>query len=229
MQIRRVRGSLIPALSLPLLLVASTVSAQTTVTPAPNMDIHRAGGNTTSAGTNPVERPLVFEPGDVVRFTSVSGSTDCDGEGEECDLRGPDGNLGLDLVVPSVNLLSGIAYRGAFSLPLMGVFLGDSLPAVAPDPLDFRNAEDFERVDPELGQLFWVGDGKTGTLVGTLQEFGIPDGATRIALGFLDPDHGDNSGGLLATFEIVPEPAGAALGLTTLAGLYAVSRRRAAA
>ena len=229
MQIRRVRGSLVTSLSIALAFAAVEASAQTTVTPAPNMDIHRAGGNTTSAGTDPVERPLVWEPGDVVRFTSVNGSTDCDAEAEVCSLTGPDGNLGADVTAPAVGALSGIVYRGNNSLPLMGVFLGDALPAVAPASLDFRNVEDFERVDPELGQVFWIGDGRTGTVVGTTQQFGIPEGATRIALGFYDPAHGDNSGGLLATFEVVPEPAGAALALAALTGLYAVSRRRAAA
>lgn len=225
---RRVRGSLATALWFALALAATRVSAQTSVTPEPNMDIHRAGGNTTSAGNDPIERPLVWNPGDVVRFTSVNGSTDCDAVGDTCSLRGPDGNLGADVSAPTVGVLSGIEYRGADSLPLLGVFLGESLPAVAPAALDFRGVEDFERVDPALGQLFWIGDGKTGTLFGAIQEFGIPDGATRIALGFYDPAHGDNSGGLLATFEIAaPEPARAALGLVALAATYAMSRRRA--
>jgi hypothetical protein len=159
------------------------------------MDIYRAGGNAISDGTDPVEGALVFDPGDVVRFTNVIGSTDCEAAGDVCFPTGPDGNLGADRSVAAVNVLSGISYRGDFSMPLVGVFLGASLPGVAPAALDFRGVENFQRVDPVPGQVFWIGDGLTGTGFGDVQEFGIPDGATRLVLGFIDPVPGSNNGG----------------------------------
>lgn len=208
------------------ILLADRGDAQTQVTPAANMDIYRAGGNAISGGTDPVESALLFDPGDVVRFTNVAGSTDCDAAGGVCFPTGADGNLGADLSVGAVNALSGISYRGNFSMPLVGVFLGASLPGVAPVALDFRGVENFERVDPAPGQIFWIGDGLTGTGFGAVQEFGIPDGATRVVLGFIDPVPGNNNGGLVVTLQ-VPEATSAALGVTMIATLCALPRRRA--
>lgn len=208
------------------LLAAGRSEAAIQLTPEANMDIYEAGANSSGAGNAPVELALVFDPGDVVRFPSINGSTDCHAAGSNCVATGPEGNLGADVSVGTVNLLSGIQYRGNFSLPLMGVFLGTSLPAVAPVALDFRNAEDFERLDPLLGQIFWIGDGVTGAGVGDVQEFGIPSGATRLALGFIDPVHGDNNGGLSVNIEIAPEPASAALVFGAIAALVALRHRK---
>lgn len=208
------------------MLVAERSGAAIQPTPEANMDIYEAGGNGNGAGNAPVELTLLFEPGDVVRFPSINGSTDCHAAGSNCDATGPEGNLGADVTVGTVNLLSGIQYRGYFSLPLMGVFLGASLPAVAPVALDFRNAEDFERLDPLLGQVFWIGDGLTGNGVGAVQDFGIPSGATRLALGFIDAVHGDNNGGLSVQVEIAPEPAGAAIAFAAIATLITLRRRK---
>lgn len=208
------------------LLVAGRSEAAIQLTPEANMDIYEAGENGNGPGNAPVELALVFDPGDVVRFPSINGSTDCHAAGSDCVATGPEGNLGADVNVGTVNLLSGIQYRGYFSLPLMGVFLGPSLPAAAPIALDFRNAEDFERLDPLPGQIFWIGDGLTGNGVGDVQSFGIPSGATRLALGFIDPVHGDNNGGLSVNVEIAPEPASAALAFGAIAAFAAMRRHK---
>jgi hypothetical protein len=213
-------------IALVALLAAERGEAGVELTPESNMDIYEAGGNANGAGNPPTETALVFDPGDVVRFPSIIGSTDCHAAGSDCLPTGPEGNLGADVDMIQQNLLSGIQYRGAASLPLMGVFLGPALPDAAPIALDFRDAEDFDRIDPLLGQIFWIGDGLTATGSGDIQEFGIPSGATRLSLGFIDPVHGDNAGGLLMTLEIVaPEPASAAIGMSALAALAALARR----
>src|SRR5262249_39942824 len=91
-----------------------------------------------------------------------------------------------------------------------------------------------------LNQTFFIGDGLTGTGSGSVQVFHVPDGATRLYLGFADAfffqgDPGyydDNTGSLTATFMVtaisgVPEPGSfmlALLGVTIGAVFYA--RRR---
>jgi hypothetical protein len=84
-----------------------------------------------------------------------------------------------------------------------GLFLGADAPSEVPEPLDFsENAlgSSFQRLAPQLGQPFFIGDGLTGT--GTEQSFLIPAGATHLYLGFSDgwvfqgePSwYGDNTG-----------------------------------
>jgi hypothetical protein len=217
-------GSVRTIVALATLLAAGRAGAGVAV--GANMDLYRAGGNATSAGDPPLETAIVVGPGWVLRFPSVTGSTDCHALGDNCLPTGPDGNFGADVIVPTQNKLSGIDYRGNFSLPLMGVFLGASLPDAAPAPLDFRNAEAFARVDPALGQIFWIGDGLTGTGSGDVQVFGVPEGTTRLVMGFIDPVPGDNAGELSVAIEIAPEPASSGLALGAIAALYTLTRGR---
>src|SRR6202012_498516 len=68
---------------------------------------------------------------------------------------------------------------------------------------------------PEINQVFFIGDGLTGTGSGQIQNFLVPDTADRLYLGFADsfdsvPSYyADNVGSLTATFSITsaPEPA----------------------
>jgi hypothetical protein len=46
--------------------------------------------------------------------------------------------------------------------------------------------EAFATLAPAIGQVFFVGDGLTGTATGTAQQFRAPAGATRLYLGFAD-------------------------------------------
>jgi hypothetical protein len=68
---------------------------------------------------------------------------------------------------------------------------------------------------PALDQVFFIGDGLTGTGTGQEQTFNVPTGADRLYLGFADsfdsvPSfYADDVGSLTATFEITtaaPEP-----------------------
>jgi len=45
---------------------------------------------------------------------------------------------------------------------------------------------EFELLAPRLHQIFYIGDGLTGTNIGQRQEFVVPDGATRLFLGTSD-------------------------------------------
>jgi hypothetical protein len=108
---------------------------------------------------------------------------------------------------------------------LVGVFLDNTEPSGAgPITLsyDFGTPGSLNTTDasfsPELNQVFFIGDGLTGTGSGQVQNFLVPDTASRLYLGFADsfdsvPSYyADDVGSLTATFAItgsaaVPEPS----------------------
>jgi MYXO-CTERM domain-containing protein len=72
---------------------------------------------------------------------------------------------------------------------LFGVFVGDVINPTAPATLDFTAGGlgmSFEGLFPELQQVFFVGDGLSGTGIGASQEFFVPAGATHLYLGMLE-------------------------------------------
>lgn len=147
---------------------------------------------------------------------------------------GPDGNsttaYGTD--INSYEGISGILHPR--TLPLLGVFLTDAEPeGAAPARLDYYSIGDsFATFSPALGQSFFIGDGWAGGEV--LQEFMIPEGATRLYLGLADAGYftgdpgayADNEGAFSADvrFNVVPAPGAAAL--LGLGGLMGIRRRR---
>jgi len=154
---------------------------------------------------------------------------------------GPDGN-GLG----GSNLLSlgGISgYQGPQGA-LVGLFLDDAIPTgTAPTALDFTPSglgSSFTSLAPGLNQVFFIGDGLTGTGTGSLQNFKAPTRATRLFLGIADGfgfngapgAYEDNDGAYRVSVktttppESVPEPATLS-GLLLLGGLSTLSRKRA--
>lgn len=94
---------------------------------------------------------------------------------------------------------------------LVGVFLDDNVPSgTAPTRIDVTNAESSPTVSPQLRQTFFIGDGRTGTNTGDVQQFIAPSGATRLFLGFADGDnltgdpsaYGDNVGSFSITLSV---------------------------
>ena len=95
------------------------------------------------------------------------------------------------------------------ALFLAGVFLDDSVPdgvyQGGPNIIQYDLIEN----RPALNQIFYIGDGLTGTGSGELQEFFVPKGATRLFLGFPDAPYfkgphgyyGDNEGSVDVTIE----------------------------
>ena len=79
-------------------------------------------------------------------------------------------------------------YNGPINA-LIGVFLDASTPAgAAPPALDFSTPGSLAQatVSPQLRQVFFIGDGRTGTGSGTVQQFVVPAGATRLFLASSD-------------------------------------------
>ena len=142
----------------------------------------------------PIELPAAGATS--VTFPCTGGKTDC------CAGAPSTPPAGFETLtdVQSFGGISGllVADRAMF---LAGVFIGDAPPAEpAPDRLDLGGKLDFERLEPELGQTFFIGDGVGKTFV-------VPDGATRLYLGFVDAEffvgepgfYANNRGGLEAT------------------------------
>lgn len=125
---------------------------------------------------------------------------------------GPDGGGGAS----SLTGLGGISgYNGPIG-SLVGVFLGDGNPAStpAPTPIDFSSSglgTDFTSLNVQLGQVFFIGDGITGS--GTRQSFIAPTGATRIFVGIADGfgfvgapgAYEDNDGAFQVTIDVKKE------------------------
>jgi hypothetical protein len=117
--------------------------------------------------------------------------------------------------------LSGYAATD-FTGALVGVFLENSLPTSAPSALRFsvNNSSlggiqtDFKVLAPLIGQVFFVGDGRTGAETGAFQAFVVPPTATKLYLGYVDSCYAsgtsgpgcynDNAGAVTAVFRLYP-------------------------
>jgi hypothetical protein len=143
-----------------------------------------------------------------------------------------------DVLVTNVNSTAGISgvTKAGRILFLVGVFLGNGEPAIAPDVMDMSNAENQVNFRPEIGQTFYIGLGHTNG--GAFQNFYVPKNATRVFFGFADAWHfhggpswyNDNPGALLVNASIdqpVPEPATALLVALPLLGFALYRRKRA--
>jgi hypothetical protein len=133
--------------------------------------------------------------------------------------------------ISSSGFIAGIVAPSPASGFLAGLFLGPSLPAVAPARLNFNGGLDFPSLSPLAGQIFFIGNGLTSGAV--TQQFLIPDAATRLYFGIADGfgfsgapgAYDDNVGSYSFNYAVsataVPEPSTVALfamgGLATLA------------
>jgi hypothetical protein len=90
---------------------------------------------------------------------------------------------------------------------LIGVFLDDSIPGnfFPPAALDFSTASnrDFASSYPALRQSFFIGNGRDSA--GNVQEFIVPEGATRLFLGTMDSyKWSDNIGSFTVNVTVIP-------------------------
>jgi hypothetical protein len=144
-------------------------------------------GSTASFDTAPAQSPvqvlgLNIAGGGTLTF-SATGTVTFDG----FSANGPDG--GFSVLRGDENGLSG--YHAPVNA-LVGVFLDNVQPnqSAAPVGLDFfagtPGTTSFTSLSPQLKQIFFIGDGRTGTESGASQTFVIPSGATRFYLGTVD-------------------------------------------
>ena len=160
----------------------------------------------------------------VVSFNSVTGTIDIGGSNSP---NGPDGNPSTPYGILSYNGIAG--FQADRIAPLLGVFVGSAEPTdPAPSQLNFVGNTSFLSLAPALDQIFFIGDGLTGTGSGVMQQFLVPTGATRLFLGIGDAPssgdlpgaYGDNTGSFQVSVQLtsVPEP-----GTCVLSGLALLS------
>ena len=192
------------------------------------MDIYRAGGyDDGSDGIAPAVYTFESKANQILTFRSVTGQWTCrygdtsysaDGSiaGDPCY-----SDLGTFFANP-IGPFSGYATAN-FQGALVGMFLADSLPIYPPPALTFirgnRTAPGqiptrVEFIRPLIGQVFFIGDGLTGTAAGSHQDFVVPPLATHLYLAYADSCiaagqpggvpgcYDDNAGTLTAVFAI---------------------------
>jgi hypothetical protein len=172
---------------------------------------------------------------------SGTGSTNYNG----CASATPDGAGGCGNVSVALSYFGISTYAGPINA-LVGVFINGNTPGgTAPAGADFTVAGGTSQssYSPLLNQVFFIGDGLTGTGSGSVQQFVIPAGATRLYLGSSDGAGANynNSGSLSVTVTdsgagstpaATPAPGTGVLLLTGLMALavayFAFMRSRAA-
>lgn len=182
------------------LLAAAPLAAQNQVnlTVDATMDIYRAGGyNDGSNGIAPVVFSFPARALSTMTFPSVGGAWTCQNGypyyGADGETSGYCVTAGTPTNFNSIGPLSGY-HLTDFVGALAGVFLEDTLPASAPPALRFyvsNNSEggiqtDFLTLSPEIGQVFFIGDGLTATGSGVIQTFYVPPTAKHLYLGYVD-------------------------------------------
>jgi hypothetical protein len=208
------------------LVLFSANAFSDTLTVSALSDIYAAGHSALPATLYPGN----FSPSDVfsaaanqvLSFSSVTGAVGCN----FALTNGPDGSCfpGVSTTITSYGGLSGISANGQ-NMFLVGVFLDNTEPSGAGPAIlsyGFGTPGGLSTTDtsfsPEINQVFFIGDGLSGTGSGQIQNFLVPDTADRLYLGFADsfdsvPSYyADNVGSLTATFSItgsaaVPEPS----------------------
>src|SRR5580700_6857574 len=191
----KVSTNIATALEIGLLLTGS-LQAQSvlTVTVSAHMDVYRAGGyDDGSDGTAPAKFTFPAAPGQTLTFSGITGSWSCGAS----PLYGPDGSTtticqphNLDNPIGTFSGYDTTDFTGG----LAGIFLEDTLPSSAPPPLRFYVNDgaaggiqtSFTLLSPQIGQVFFIGDGLTGTGTGETQMFVVPPNATHLYLGYVD-------------------------------------------
>jgi len=176
-----------------LLVIALVPVSAATFTVHATDDIFLSGGNifTNSGGGagNVPGATFAITGGQVATFSAVTGTWSCCSGGGT--FNGPDGGpfaSGTTDLTPTDGKIAGIKDT-SHTMFLVGLFLGGSLPAVMPSRLDFSPGgltESFASLTPGLGQVFFIGDGLTGTGSGATQQFTAPAGAATLYLGVAD-------------------------------------------
>jgi hypothetical protein len=175
--------------------------------------------------TAPANSPVLVSvtAGSTLTF-SASGSTSVDGS---C-FAGPDGGCYADESGFSPSPASD-TYKGP-SNALIGVFLTGAVTDVTTGPasLDYTNPANISQMiyAPLLNQIFFIGDGLTGTGTGSVQGFVAPTGASHLYLAVAD-SYGSSVGnsGDLTVNTPVPIPGAIFLFAPGLIGLIGLKRK----
>jgi uncharacterized protein (TIGR03437 family) len=147
-------------------------------------------------------------PGQVFTF-SASGTVSYNDTESSANV-GPDGAAGSESI-PSLGSISG--FVAPLTFPLVGVFTNGSPTGPAPASYNYSGGVGQETFAPLLNQVFFIGDGLTGTGSGSRQTFYVPATATQLWIGFADSGpsasqqpgaYGDNTGSLTVSGTLNP-------------------------
>jgi hypothetical protein len=229
--------ALLTFIALPMANLALADQTYTNILIPANSEISGAGnaGLPDGAGVAPILLNLPSNPS-ILTMSSVTGAITLNSGGGQNNPDGVvfSGSYGLSIPGASqMNAFGGLSgIEGPGAGYLVGVFETSSAPSGAPPAsLDFVTfGTNFANLSPALNQVFYIGDGLTGDGSGSVQQFNVPAGATRLFLGISDAPffvggpgaYGDNSGNFTATLLVVPEPTTMGLivsGAVTLLGL----------
>ncbi len=160
-------------------------------------------GTDSAPANSPV--PVAVISGHVLRF-SATGSVSVDGD---CFGQTPDGGCYPDESRFGGGPANGISVFQGPASALIGVFLNTraTVPSAVPEPIDFRHLWNFQALSPQLNQVFFIGDGLTGTGKGDSQRVTVPNGATQLFLAVSDSV--GSSSGNLGTFTVEVADLGA--------------------
>ena len=183
-------------------------------------DIYGAGHANTAGtgGSLPPEFDFTAGSGLILTVTNVTGSVTLDLANKP--FNDADGGSSYTMTaITSYGGISGISHDSR-TMFLVGVFLDATEPVdPAPASLSYTAATTGGLTySPLLRQTFFIGDGLTGTGSGSIQQFIVPAGASRLFLGFADgfsngtisgpPSfYGDNSGTLSAYVQVASVPS----------------------
>ena len=148
------------------------------------------GSGDTTANASPTLALTGFAEDSVITFSASGGF---DYSGNIPATASADGNGSPANMTSSALGISGpqnVNFNG-----LVGVFLGDDINTGAA-PASRNDGTNFTSIAPELYQIFWIGDGLTGTGTGDVQQFVAPVGATRLFLGATDGSGWWNNSGI---------------------------------
>lgn len=136
--------------------------------------------------------PTCLQPGRKI-FFNITGNISHDQGRSQTNADGKIGDVRPHLLGAQLGKSNVTAPLNA----MMAVFLGPDQPVGSPATLDFSAASsrDYQTLSPTLGQIFFVGDGKTS--IGKTQYITVPQGATRLFLGIMDAFEWNNNTGEL--------------------------------
>jgi hypothetical protein len=172
-------------------------------------------GIDTAPANSPI--PISVNGGDVLTFSASDSLTPFDGvsvDGSCFDTTPDAGACYGDEYAFSPGSANGISLAHLPANALVGVFVAAGGPSgFAPADLDFTGVGgySFLTLSPALDQLFFIGDGLTGTGTGSVQQFIAPAGTATLYLAVADSlgSSVGNSGYITADvndLSSVPEP-----------------------
>lgn len=230
---RHYRGLMLLAVLLTLCTLATEKLSAITVDSLSN--IFATGQLSAFDGILPVE--ISVAPGTQSYYIASSSGSATPWVGVDGTLVGIDGGNTLGSLYPSgtnvfsPNQISSFTLLGRY-LFLTGVFTDGTL-AGSPFAVDYTTKTGDSSFSPVLNEVFFMGDGLTGTGSGATQTFNVPAGATKLYLGFVDGAgfignagaYNDNSGAYeVELVAVVPEPSSVVVLVGSFVGL--VARRR---